>query len=173
MRHLVDGRKLGRTTPHRLALFRNMVTSLILHDRIETTLPKAKELRRWAEWMVTLGKEGTLPARRRALQYVKDADAVQKLFTNLADRFRTRKGGYTRIMKLGHRHGDNAPMAIIEYLDSAVKVAVASSTTKQAAPKKKAAAKPSRAAAAKSHSKTETKAKKAPVQRASRKPAAE
>lgn len=138
MRHLVDSRKLGRTTSHRLALFRNMLSSLILCDRIETTLPKAKELRRWADWMVTLGKEGTLAARRRAVRYVQDDAALKKLFSNLAERFKTRKGGYTRIMRLGNRHGDNAPMAIIEYLSAEI------APTADAAPKaakKKAAPK--------------------------------
>lgn len=120
MRHLVDSRKLGRTTSHRLALFRNMLSSLILCDRIETTLPKAKELRRWADWMVSLGKEGTLAARRRATRWVQNEAALQKLFSNLADRFKARNGGYTRIMRLGNRHGDNSPMAIIEYLSAEV-----------------------------------------------------
>jgi large subunit ribosomal protein L17 len=137
MRHLVDSRKLGRTTSHRLALFRNMLSSLILCDRIETTLPKAKELRRWADWMVTLGKEGTLAARRRAVRYVQDEAALKKLFSNLADRFKTRNGGYTRIMRLGNRHGDNAPMAIIEYLSAEIAPAAAApkATKKKVAPK--------------------------------------
>lgn len=135
MRHLVDSRKLGRKTGHRLALFRNMLSSLILCDRIETTLPKAKELRRWADWMVTLGKEGSLSARRQALRWVQDDKAIQKLFTGLADRFKARNGGYTRIMRLGNRHGDNAPMAIIEYLSAEL-----SPSKETQAPKKKAAA---------------------------------
>lgn len=133
MRHLVDSRKLGRTTSHRLALFRNMLSSLILCDRIETTLPKAKELRRWADWMVTLGKAGTLAARRQAVRYVQDDAALKKLFSNLADRFKTRNGGYTRIMRLGNRHGDNAPMAIIEYLSAEVAPAAAGPKPKRAA----------------------------------------
>lgn len=116
MRHEVAYRKLGRKTAHRLAMFRNMVTSLILCDRIETTLPKAKELRRWADWMVTLGKTGTLLARRRAAEIVQDNGALQKLFTTFADRYRARSGGYTRILQRGRRHGDAAAMAIIEYL---------------------------------------------------------
>lgn len=133
MRHLVDARKLGRTTPHRKALFKNMVASLIIHDRIETTLPKAKELRRFADWAVTMGKEGTLAARRRAMDMIKSEDAVKKLFSTLAERFKTRNGGYTRIMKLGNRHGDNASMAVIEYLDHEVP---AEKPTKKAAKKK-------------------------------------
>lgn len=139
MRHLVAERKLGRTTSHRLALFRNMLSSLILHDRIETTLPKAKELRRWADWMVSLGKEGSLAARRRALRYVQDDNAIQKLFGNLADRFKVRNGGYTRIMRMGQRHGDNAPMAIIEYLSA--EIAPAGAKAKR--PSRKATAKKS------------------------------
>ena len=119
MRHLVDSRKLGRTSSHRLALFRNMLSSLILSDRIETTLPKAKELRRWADWMVTLGKEGSMAARRRAARYVQNEPALQKLFGNLADRFKVRNGGYTRIMRLAEKRvGDNAERCVIEYLSA-------------------------------------------------------
>jgi large subunit ribosomal protein L17 len=118
MRHRVQGRKLNRTRAHRQAMFANMASSLIIHDRIETTLPKAKELRRLADKMVTLAKKGTVPARRRAIQIIRDKKAVSKAFDELAGRFRTRAGGYTRIMKLGNRHGDSAPMAIIEYLPS-------------------------------------------------------
>jgi large subunit ribosomal protein L17 len=107
---------------HRKALLRNMVTSLILEERIETTLPRAKELRRVAERMVTLGKRGTLHARRQALSYVRTNEAVQKLFSELAVRFNERNGGYTRILKLGtSRRGDAAPMAIIEYLGAPMK----------------------------------------------------
>lgn len=135
MRHLVDSRKLGRTTPHRLALFRNLLSALITHDRIETTLPKAKELRSLADWMVTLGKDGTLAARRRALRWVQDEVAIQKLFGNLADRFKERNGGYTRIMRLGQRHGDNAPMAIIEYLSAEMSPAATGPKSKRAARK--------------------------------------
>jgi large subunit ribosomal protein L17 len=116
MRHHVDNRKLGRTTSHRLAMFSNMLCSLVQNDRIETTLPKAKEIRRFAERLVTLGKRKTLHARRRAFTLVRDRDVVKKVFDELASRFATRNGGYTRIMKLGYRHGDSAPMAVIEYL---------------------------------------------------------
>lgn len=118
MRHQVDERKLGRTSPHRKALFANLATSLILNDRIETTLPKAKELRRIADRLVTMGKNGSLHARRRAISLIRDKNAVHKLFDELAKRFATRNGGYTRIYKLGHRHGDAASMAAIEYLPS-------------------------------------------------------
>lgn len=116
MRHHVDGRKLGRTSSHRRAMFANMAASLIRHDRIETTLPKAKELRSLAERLVTMGKQQTLHARRRAIAIIRDKKAVHKLFDELAGRFSARNGGYTRILKLGWRHGDAAPMAMIEYL---------------------------------------------------------
>ena len=122
MRHLKDHRKLGRTTSHRKAMFRNMMTSLIECERIETTLPKAKELRRYADRMVTWGKKGTLHARRNALRYIRDAGTVQKLFSELATRFQDRSGGYTRIYRIGYRSGDNAPMAIIEYLGAPMRL---------------------------------------------------
>ena len=116
MRHLVDRRKLERTASHRKALLRNMATSLILHERIETTLPKAKELRRWADRLITWGKEGTLHARRRAAAILQDGEAVRRLFDGLAARFKDRQGGYTRIVRFGFRRGDAAEMAAIEYL---------------------------------------------------------
>lgn len=116
MRHQVRKKRFGRTTSHRMAMFRNMVTSLIQEERITTTLVKAKELRRFAEKMVTLAKTGTLHARRQAAAFVRTNDAVKKLFAELGPRFQERQGGYTRIMKLGNRLGDGAPMAIIEYL---------------------------------------------------------
>ncbi len=116
MRHHVAGRKLGRKTPHRLAMLANMASSLIKYDRIETTLPKAKELRSLAERLITLGKQQTLHARRRAVALIRDKGAVHKLFSEIAQRFTDRKGGYTRVLKLGARHGDAAPMAIIEYV---------------------------------------------------------
>lgn len=116
MRHLVDHRKLGRTASHRKALLRNMATSLILAGRIETTLPKAKELRRVAERLVTLGKRGDLHARRHAARVVRDPGAVKMLFDDLAPRFQDRQGGYTRIYRFGFRAGDAAEMAAIEYL---------------------------------------------------------
>ncbi len=116
MRHNVAKVRLSRSTSHRVAMMRNMVTSLIEHERIETTLAKAKQLKMLADRMVTLGKEGTLHSRRRALAIVRKKSAVSKLFTILADRFKERTGGYTRVLKLGFRHGDAAPMALIEYL---------------------------------------------------------
>lgn len=118
MRHLNAGKKLGRNTPHRRALLRNLVTSLVLEERIETTLPKAKAIRPLAERMVTLGKRGSLHARRQAAGYLLDAQAVQKLFDQLAARFGDRAGGYTRIVKTGFRQGDNASLAYIEFLGS-------------------------------------------------------
>jgi len=118
MRHHVAGRKLGKKTPHRKAMFANMLASLIMHDAIETTLPKAKELKSLADKMVTLGKRRTLHARRRAIQIIRDKDAVKRLFDEVAKRFDNRNGGYTRIYKLGHRLGDAASMARIEYLSS-------------------------------------------------------
>ena len=117
MRHLKQGVKLGRTTSHRKALFRNIVTSLLRYEKIETTLAKAKELMRVADRMVTLGKKGTLSARRRAAEYVKDKDIIRKLFDVIAKRYAERKGGYTRIYKLGIRRGDASKLAVIELVD--------------------------------------------------------
>ncbi|HXQ24301.1 MAG TPA: 50S ribosomal protein L17 [Candidatus Acidoferrales bacterium] len=117
MRHLNAGRKLNRTGAHRKALFRNLVTSLLEHEHVRTTDAKAKELRSIADRMVTLGKRGTLHARRQALTYIRSATVVKKLFDEVAPRFRDRMGGYTRVIKLGHRHGDAASMSIIELTD--------------------------------------------------------
>ena len=117
MRHRVRGRKLGRTTAHRTALFRNQLTALFTHERIITTLAKAKELRPMAERMVTLAGTGSLPARRKVLTMVPDKVIVRRLFDEIAPRFVDRPGGYTRIMRLGRRHGDGAEMAIIEFVD--------------------------------------------------------
>jgi large subunit ribosomal protein L17 len=114
MRHLKAGRKLGRSSSHRDSLYRNLVAALLSHDRIKTTDEKAKEIRRFADRMVTLGKTGTLAARRRAVAYVRDQKAVQRLFSDIAERFKDRPGGYTRIVKLGTRAGDAASMSIIE-----------------------------------------------------------
>jgi len=117
MRHRVRGRKLGRTTAHRKALFRNQLTALFTHERIITTLAKAKELRPMAERMVTLAGTGSVPARRKVLTMVPDKVIVRRLFDEIAPRFIDRPGGYTRIMRLGRRHGDGAEMAIIEFVD--------------------------------------------------------
>ncbi|MEJ2134966.1 MAG: 50S ribosomal protein L17 [Desulfofustis sp.] len=114
MRHGKSGRKLGRTSSHRKAMFRNMVTSLFEHERIVTTEKKAKELRPIAEKMITLAKRGDLHARRQALSYMQSKDVVAKLFDEIQSQFTDRQGGYTRIIKTGNRQGDAAPMAIIE-----------------------------------------------------------
>jgi large subunit ribosomal protein L17 len=117
MRHLNGYRKLGRLSSHRRAMLRNMATSLVLHERIETTLPKAKELRGVVERMITLGKRGDLHARRQAASYLFDDSAVSKIFSDLAQRFQDRQGGYTRIMRKGFRFGDGADMALMELVD--------------------------------------------------------
>lgn len=118
MRHLNAGFKLGRNTSHRRALLRNLVTSLVLEERIQTTIPKARAIRPLAERMITLGKRGSLHARRQAAGYLLSPQAVAKLFDSLSARFGDRPGGYTRITKTGFRAGDNAPMAMIEFLGS-------------------------------------------------------
>ncbi len=117
MRHLNAGKKLGRNTAHRRALLRNLTTSLVLEERIQTTVPKAKAIRPWAERMITLGKRGNEHARRQAAAFLQDPRAVEKLF-EIAARFGDRQGGYTRIIKAGFRAGDNAEIAYIEYLGS-------------------------------------------------------
>jgi large subunit ribosomal protein L17 len=117
MRHAHGHRKLGRTTSHRTAMFANMAASLIKHEQIVTTLPKAKELRPFVEKLITLGKSGTLHDRRIAISRVRDVEQVGKLFATLAPRYADRNGGYIRILKAGYRHGDNAPMAVIEFVD--------------------------------------------------------
>ncbi len=114
MRHNCAGRKLGRTSSHRLAMMRNMVTSLIEHERIETTEAKAKELRQETEKMITLAKKGDLHARRQALAFIRDKDVVYKLFEEIKNRYLDRNGGYTKISKLRYRHGDAAPISVIE-----------------------------------------------------------
>jgi large subunit ribosomal protein L17 len=116
MRHLRAGKKFNRSASHRRALLRNLVTSLLRHERIQTTDPKAKELRRWADWMIGLGKVGTLHARRQALAVIQDEDVVHKLFDSLAARFKDRPGGYSRIIKVGWRRGDQAAVSIVELL---------------------------------------------------------
>jgi large subunit ribosomal protein L17 len=117
MRHLKAGRKFGRTSAHRKALFRNLVTALLQKERIRTTLPKAKELRSKVEKTITLGKKGTLHARRLAFKTVMDKETLQKLFGPIAEKYANRNGGYTRIIKIGNRPGDDAPMAFIELVE--------------------------------------------------------
>lgn len=117
MRHQNSGRKLNRTASHRKAMFANMAASLILHEQIVTTLPKAKEIRPIVEKLVTLGKRGDLHARRQAISQIRDVAVVSKLFDAIATRYANRNGGYLRIMKAGYRHGDNAPLAVIEFVE--------------------------------------------------------
>ena len=121
MRHGKRVHKLGRTAAHRKAMLRNMVTDLLRHERIETTLPKAKALKPLADKMITLAKKGDLAARRHALTVIRDKGVVHKLFTELAERYGDRTGGYVRILKLGYRRGDNAPMALVEMVDAPVR----------------------------------------------------
>jgi large subunit ribosomal protein L17 len=117
MRHRHGLRKLNKTSSHRLAMLRNMTNSLFQHEIIKTTLPKAKELRRVAEPLITLGKEPTLANKRLAFNRMRDRDMVLKLFAELGPRYKERKGGYLRILKFGFRNGDNAPMALVELVD--------------------------------------------------------
>ena len=120
MRHQKSGRKLGRTSSHRQAMFRNMAVSLFRHEQIRTTLPKAKELRRVAEPLITMAKNPTMARRRLAFARLRDKDIVGKLFDELAPRYKTRPGGYTRILKCGFRRGDNAPMAYVQLVDQPI-----------------------------------------------------
>jgi large subunit ribosomal protein L17 len=117
MRHQKSGRKLGRNSSHRKAMYRNMAASLVRHETIKTTLPKAKELRRVVEPLITMAKEDDVARRRRAFARLRDDVAVGKLFNELGPRFKERPGGYLRILKMGHRRGDAAPMAVVQLLD--------------------------------------------------------
>ena len=117
MRHRMSGRKLNRSSSHRKAMFANLAVSLLRHEQIITTKPKAKELRSFTDKMVTLGKQGNLHARRRAMSFLQDGEIVSKLFNTLAERYRDRQGGYTRVLSSGFRYGDSAPMAVIELVD--------------------------------------------------------
>ncbi len=117
MRHGMSGRKLGRPTAHRSAMFANLAASLLRHEQIKTTKPKAKDLRKFAEKMITLGKRGDLHARRQAFAFLRDDEVVAKLFDTLATRYKDRRGGYTRVLGAGFRHGDAAEMAVIELVD--------------------------------------------------------
>ncbi|WP_129128518.1 50S ribosomal protein L17 [Geomonas oryzae] len=142
MRHNSAGRRFGRTTSHRIAMFRNMVTSFLQHEKITTTDAKAKELRSIAEKMITLGKRGDLHATRQAAAYIRDKKVVTKLFTEIAPRYAERPGGYTRIIKLGIRPGDTAPVSVIELVEAEM-------TPKKAAKPAPAAKAPKAAKAAK------------------------
>ena len=117
MRHGLHGRRFSRTASHRKAMFANMAASLIKHEQIKTTLPKAKDLRRVVDRLITLGKRGDLHARRQALSVLRDTVLTEKLFDELAGRYKERQGGYSRVLKAGYRYGDMAPMAIIELVD--------------------------------------------------------
>lgn len=117
MRHNISGRKLNRSSSHRKAMFANLTVALLKHEQIKTTKPKAKELRGFADRMITLGKKGDLAARRRAMAFLKDSKVVVKLFDVLAERYKERQGGYTRLVSAGYRYGDSAPVAMIELVD--------------------------------------------------------
>lgn len=117
MKHNIKNRKLNKTSSHRKAMFMNMSNSLIKHEQITTTLPKAKELKRFVEKIITLGKKGNLESRRKAISILQDQKMSKKIFDVLAVRYKERNGGYTRIIKLGNRFGDNAPTAVIEFVD--------------------------------------------------------
>jgi large subunit ribosomal protein L17 len=131
MRHQKSGRQLSRNSSHRWALMRNMITSLLREEKIKTTDPKAKELRRWVERVITLGKRGDLHARRQVLSIVYDKTVVKKLFDTIGPRFKERPGGYTRIIKLGVRHGDAAQMALIELVGNEAASTATTGTAKK------------------------------------------
>jgi large subunit ribosomal protein L17 len=162
MKHRVAGRRLDRTTEHRIAMFRNQVTSLLRHERIVTTTPKAKELKRIADKVITLGKKGSAHARRIAFRDVRDPEVIEKLFGPIAERYAARAGGYSRIIHKGKRHGDNADMSIIELVDRVI-VAAGKGDADEAKADKAAkapkAAKPEKAP--KAEKKSDKKAKKA------------
>lgn len=162
MRHQKSGKKLGRTSAHRKALMRNMVTSLLKHERIVTTAVKAKEIGRLAERMITLGKKGTLHTRRQAVAFIQSGEVAKRVFTVYAERYRNRDGGYTRVIKLEPRVGDNAPMAIVELVDRPI---VPKDSDKK---KAKADAKKEKADAKKE--KTDTKKEKAKSDDVKKKP---
>lgn len=138
MRHQLSGRQLSRNAPHRQALMRNLATALLRYETIRTTVPKAKELRRVVEPIITLGKADSEAARRRAFSQLRDKDVVEKLFTDIGPRFASRAGGYTRILKMEPRPGDSAPMALMQLVEGAAK---AEAPAADAKPKKKAAKK--------------------------------
>lgn len=168
MRHRVHARKLGRSPSHRQAMYRNLVTSLLQHERVKTTDAKAKEVRRLADRMITLGKRGDLHARRRALRVIREKDVAAKVFGELADRFKDRPGGYTRVLKLRTRVGDAASLSIVELVgpaEAAPKASGTKRTGKKATKKvtKKAAAEkaPAKKASAKKTTKKKAETKKA------------
>jgi len=138
MRHRVHARKLGRSSAHRLAMYRNLVTSLLQHERVETTDAKAKEVRRLADRMITLGKRGDLHARRRALRVIREREVTAKVFGELADRYRDRPGGYTRVLKTRIRVGDAAPLSIVELVEALPGPSTSKPASKKASGKKSA-----------------------------------
>jgi large subunit ribosomal protein L17 len=148
MRHMNQGRKLNRTSAHRKALFRNLVLALLKHERIKTTDAKAKDLRHFADRMVTLGKRGDLAARRMAFDFIQSRDAVKKLFDEIAPRFKERQGGYTRVIKFGFRRGDAAPLSIIEFTDVSARSEAKKPPKKRAARRDREAAQRERRVAA-------------------------
>lgn len=158
MKHRVVGRRLDRTTEHRTAMFRNLVTSLFRHERITTTTPKAKEIKRFADKFITLAKKGTPHARRQAYRDVRDVEILNKLFDTLGPRFKSRPGGYTRIIRVGRRAGDAAEMAVIELVERVTASATEGDTAGKGAKSEKAEAAPKAAA--------EKPAKKAPAKKA-------
>ena len=159
MRHRMAGRPLGRNSSHRRALFRALVTALFEYERIETTLPKAKEIRGYAERMITLAKRGDLAARRRALAFIRKESVVKTLFTDIAPRFADRQGGYTRCMQTRRRLGDGAAMAILELTELRPKVVTAAKPEKGKAAKKEKPAKKEWAANAKKEKPAAARAK--------------
>jgi large subunit ribosomal protein L17 len=158
MKHRVVGRRLDRTTEHRTAMLRNMVTSLLRHERIATTTPKAKELKRFADKIITLGKRGTPHSRRIAARDVRDVEVIEKLFGPIAERFAKRPGGYTRVVRTGRRTGDNADMALIELVE---RTAAAEGDKAEKGGKKAKAKAPAKEAAAPKSEKKGKKAKEA------------
>ena len=182
MRHGKAGKKLGRTPSHRRAMFRNMVTSILKHERIVTTEVKAKEIGRLTEKMITLGKRGDLHARRQAVAFIRSNEVVKRLFSEYAQRYASREGGYTRVLKLEPRAGDNAPMALVELVDRPIiesKEKKADKAKKETKPKKEA--KPKKETKAKEKKEVKEKAekddakpkKKAPTKKATAKKAGE
>lgn len=149
MRHQLSGRQLSRNAPHRHAMLRNMAASLLRHETIRTTVPKAKELRRVVEPLITLAKVDTEAKRRLAFSRLRDAEVVAKLFTDLGPRFKSRPGGYTRILHMAPRPGDAAPMALMQLVDGPASAAAAADEGEEKGAKKKAKAAPKKKAAAK------------------------
>jgi large subunit ribosomal protein L17 len=167
MNHQKAGRKLGRKSSHRRAMYRNMAASLIRHETLRTTLPKAKELRRVVEPLITLAKHDAIAGRRLAFNRLRDRDSVGKLFNELGPRFKTRPGGYLRILKLGVRAGDSAPMALVQLLDQPERPAPGA----EASPEEKAAPKSAKKAAKKPVAKAKEKPAKKAAKKAPRKKA--